>query len=435
MFKREEEQLNHLKQEYENTPVSLDALDKAIITGFNRAKAEEKKPNRKKKSFLSLLAVAILIIGLFSTIRVSPAFASYISSLPGMEKIVEMIRDDKGRVAAVENQYYQEIGVHEKNDSMQVTIDGAISDEMGIVLFYTLESDEKMNGLMMDEVELKALNGTSLNSATTTFGHPHFSDEKKNSFNGTIEFFFQAPLTTKDFVVDIEVKGKQFSLPFTLNDYKAKKVYPVHQTLELEGEKINIEKVTIYPLRAVVHLKMDPNNKKHILHLEDLRLVDENNEVWGTILNGITKSGDKDTEQEIYLQSNYFKEPKELYLVLNKAQAIEKNGASIIVDIEKLEILKQPVGNKLDNLRKENGGLYFDLHTKEEFNYFIFSKVTDAQGNEIDVSSTSMSISEERGVRRVGINLPAIKSSQNPITVELSFYPQWIKGEDKIKVK
>ncbi|CAG9621919.1 DUF4179 domain-containing protein [Sutcliffiella rhizosphaerae] len=435
MFKREEVQLNHLKQEYENTPVSLDSLDKAIITGFNRAKAEEKKLYRKKNGFSSLLVVALLIIGLFSTIRVSPAFASYISSIPGMEKIVEMIRDDKGRVAAVEHQYYQDIGVYDKNDSLQVTIDGAISDEMGIVLFYTLESDKKIKEIMMDEVEIKAHNGTPLDGKTISYGQPYHSDDRKNSFNGTIEFFFQAPLTTKEYVVDIKVKGKQFSLPFTLNDYKAKKEYPVHQTLELESEKINVEKVTIYPLRAVVHLEMDPNNKKQILQLDDLRLVDENNEVWGKILNGITKSGDIDSEQEIYLQSNYFKEPKELYLVLNKAQAIEKDETTIIVDTEKLEILKQPVGSNLDNVRKEHGELSFDLHTEKEFNYFIFSEVIDAQGNEISKTSMSAYYDYDNGVNRIGMKLPVLKPAQNPITIELAFYPQWIKGEDKIKVK
>ncbi|MGD6831041.1 DUF4179 domain-containing protein [Sutcliffiella halmapala] len=435
MFKREEEQLNHLKQDYENIPVSLDSLDKAIMAGFNRAKAEERKPTRKKKGFYSLLAVALLLLGLFSTIRVSPAFASYISGIPGMEKIVELIRDDKGRMAAVEHQYFQEIGVSDENGSLQVTIDGAISDEMGIVLFYTLESDKKIKEIMIDKVNIKAQNGIPLDEASISYGKPHYSDEGKHSFSGTIEYFFEAPLTAKEYVVDLEVKGEQFSLPFTLNEFKAKKEYPVNQTLELEGEKINIEKVTIYPLRAAVHLKMDPNNKKQILHLDDLRLVDENNEVWGKISNGITQSGDKDSEQEIYLQSNYFKEPKELYLVLNNAQAIEKDNATVIVDTEKLEILKQPAGNNLENVRKENGELVFDLRTKKEFNYFIFSKVIDAQGKELDLSTTSMSAFYEKGVSRIGMDLPAITSSQNPITIELAFYPQWIKGKEKIKVK
>lgn len=435
MFRKEEEQLNHLKQDLDKTPVSLDSLDKAIMAGFDRAKTEKRKLNRKRKGFYSFLAAAILLIGLFSTIRVSPAFANYISGIPGMEKIVELIRDDKGRMAAVEHQYYQEIGVSEKNGGMQVTIDGAISDEMGIVLFYTLESDMKIKEVKIDKLNIKAQNGTPLDEASISFQSGHYSDEGERSFSGKIDYFFEAPLTTKAYVVDLEVEGKQFSLPFTLNEFKGKKEYLLNQTLELEGEKINIEKVTIYPLRAAVHLKMDPKNKKQILYLDDLRLVDENNEVWGGISNGITQSGDKDSEQEIYLQSNYFKEPKELYLVLNNAQAVEKDNATVIVDTEKLEILKQPAGNNLDNVRKENGQLVFDLRTERAFNYFIFSKAMDAQGKEIEISSTSMSSFNEEGISRMGINLPEITGPQNPITIELTFYPQWIKGKDKIKVK
>ncbi|MEI5907528.1 DUF4179 domain-containing protein [Bacillus spongiae] len=434
MFKREEEQLHHLKQDLENTPVSLDSLDKAITAGFNRAKTEEKKRTRKKKGFYSFLAAALLLIGFFSTIRVSPAFASYISGIPGMEKIVELIRDDKGRMAAVEHEYYQEIGVSDKKGSLQVTIDGAISDEMGIVLFYTLESDKKIKDIRIDKVNLKAKNGTPLDEASSSYGEPHRSDEGEYSYSGEIEYFFEVPLTAKEYVVDIEVKGRQYSLPITLNEFKEKKEYPVNQSLELEGEKINIEKVTIYPIRAAVHLEVDPNNKRQILHLEDLRLVDENNEVWGKISNGVTGSGNKDSKQEIYLQSNYFKEPKELYLVLNNAQAIDKDNATVVVDTEKLEILKQPAGSHLNNVRKENGELVFDLRTNREFNYFIFSKVIDAQGKELEHSTQSMS-TYEKGVRRIGMNLPAIISSQNPITIELSYYPKWIKGKDKIKIK
>ncbi|QFT88143.1 hypothetical protein FIU87_05785 [Bacillus sp. THAF10] len=435
MFKREEEQLNHLKQDLENIPVSLDSLDKAIMAGFDRAKTDERKLSRKKKGFYSFLVAAVLLFGLFSTIRASPTFANYISEIPGMEKIVELIRDDKGRIAAVEHQYYQEIDASDKNGSLEVTIDGAISDEMGIVLFYTLESDKKINGIMIDEVNIKAQNGTPLDMKSISLGRPNKTDEKEHSLSGTIEYFFDKPLTAKTYEVELEVEGKQFSIPFTLNEFKGKKEYPVNQTLELEGEKINIEKVTIYPLRAAVHLKMDPKNKKHILHLEDLRLIDENNEVWGKISNGITGTGEKNSEQEIYLQSNYFKEPKELYLVLNKAQAVDKNNAEVIVDIEKLEILNQPSGNILENVREEYDELVFDFRTKEEFNYFMFNKVTDAQGKELEYSSSTLSSFYEEGLSKLGMNLPEITSAQNPITMEISYYPQWIKGNEKIKVK
>lgn len=435
MFEKEKEQLTNLKKEFDHVPISLDSIDNAILTGFQKAKVEERKSFRKKRSIYSFLAAALLILGLFSTIRISPAFASYISEIPGMEKIVNLIRDDKGRMAAVENKYYQEQGIYDEVGDLKVTIDGTIADEMGIVLFYSIESKHKLKEVMFDDVKIRAKDGTVLDEAYISFGDVGSSDKGDTKFSGEIEYFFEVPIEAKDYIIDLKLKDIELSIPFTLKEFKKKKEYKVGKSMELEGQIINIDKVTIYPLRAVVKLKMNDENEKYIMQFDDLRLVDENNEVWGNITNGVTGSGDKNTEREVFLQSNYFKEPKELYLVLNSAQAINKKNAVIVVDTEKMMILKQPDGNKLRNVRKEDGQLIFDMHTKKPFHYGIFSTVTDAQGKEIKVHSQSMGTEEEKGTTRLGIDLPPIGHSQNPLTIDLSYYPEWIKGNEKIRIK
>ncbi|MBH0158174.1 DUF4179 domain-containing protein [Fictibacillus sp. 5RED26] len=436
MFEREKAQLNNLKKEYENIPISLDSIDQAISTGFQKAKTEERKSRiKKKRSAFGFIAAALLLIGLFSSIKMSPALANYISELPGMEKIVSMIRDDKGRIAAVEKKYYQKQGVSDEKDGLKVTIDGTIADEMGMVLFYSIESKEKLKEVMFDDVKIRAKDGTALDEAYNSFGDVHSSEKGETKFSGEIEYFFEEPIEAKEYIVDLKLKNKDYSIPLVLNKFKEKREYAVGKSMELQGQKIDIEKVTIYPLRAAVKLRMNAENEMQILQLDDLRIVDENNEVWGKIADGITSTGDKNSVQEIYLQSNYFKEPKELYLALNSAQAIDKENAVIVVDTEKMKILKQPNGNKLRNLRKEDGQLVFDLHTKKPFRSAIFSTITDAQGKEIELSSQSMGTEEEKGTTRLGIELPPIDRSQNPLTIDLSYYPQWIKGNEKIRIK
>ncbi|MDR7074398.1 DUF4179 domain-containing protein [Fictibacillus barbaricus] len=436
MFKNEEEKLGHYKNELDNIPVSLGSLDNAIMAGFHKAKSEQRKRTRKMRGIYSFVIAALLLIGLFSSIKISPAFASYISEIPGMEKIVKLIDDDKGRMAAVEKKYYQKQGVSDEKDGLKVTIDGTISDEKGIVLFYTLQSKEKIKEIQIDKVNLKAKDGTVLDEASISYGELHQSEKGEHSFSGEIEYFFEAPLTAKNYVINIEVKGKKFSLPFTLNDFKAKKEYTINKTMELEGQKIYVEKADIYPLRVAIHLKMNPNNTKQILNLEDLRLVDENNEVWGKISNGATGLGDKDTEQEIYLQSNYFTDPKELYLVLNSAQAVDKKDLIVIVDTDKLEIQKQPNGEMLQNIRfEEERGLVFELHSNKAFNFELFGDITDANGNKIEVHEQSMSSSDRKGLTELGIKLPPKNTYKNPISIELNYYPSWIKGHEKIRIK
>jgi Family of unknown function (DUF5643)/Domain of unknown function (DUF4179) len=434
MFKREEEQLNDYKKEFDNIPVSLESLDQAILSGFNKAKTEERKSIRKKRSIYSFIAAALLLIGLFSSIRISPVFASYISEIPGMEKIVELIRDDKGRLAAVENKYYQELGVSsEVKDGVKITLDGTIADEMGIVLYYTLHSEEKQKSMMVEKVKLRTKDGTALDIASISYGFPHESEEGKHSYSGEIEYYFEAPLTAKDYVIDIEVSGKEFSLPFTLNDFKKKKEYSINKTLALEGQKINVEKVIVYPLRIAVYLEADASNDKQILHLEDLRIVDEKGEVWGKITNGVTASGSYDEKQKIYLQSNYFHEPKELYLLLNKAQAVNKEDIYVVVDPKQNKILKQPDKNILKDVKAVGNDLVFTLKM-EDFPFSMFNEIYEMSGKEIESNSSFSTVSSE-GLQELGVYIPYLSTRTEPVKLKLGYYPDWIHGKEKIRIK
>jgi Family of unknown function (DUF5643)/Domain of unknown function (DUF4179) len=433
MFKREEEQLNDYKKEYDNIPLATDKLEHAIMAGFQKAKTEEKQYARRKKSIFGFIAAALLLIGLFSSIRISPVLASYISEIPGMEKIVELIRDDKGRLAAVENKYYQELGVSsEVKDGVKVTLDGTISDEMGIVLYYTLHSEEKQNSMMVEKVKLRAKDGTAIDEASISYGAPHESEKGQYSYSGEIEYYFEAPLMAKDYVIDMEVQGKEFSLPFTLNDFKEKKEYALNQTLELEGQKINVEKVIVYPLRIAVYLEADANNDKEILHLEDLRIVDEKGEVWGKITNGVTASGSYDEKQKIYLQSNYFHEPKELYLLLNRAQAVDKEDIYVVVDPKQNKILQQPDKNMLKDVKTVDSDLVFTLKM-EEFPFGMFNEIYEMSGGKIESNSSFSSSSD--GLQELGVNVPALSSRTEPIKLKLGYYPDWIIGKEKIRIK
>lgn len=344
MEKKLEDYINNLE-------VPEEKLDDAIFAGFQKAK-REKVRLKGKKWWLSVAMVAVLMLVFFTSIRVSPAFANYVSEIPGMEKIVELIRHDKGMMTAIEYDYYQKIGVSEKKNGIEVVIDGAIADENGMVLFYTLNTDKKQTEIMMDNVVLKSLDGEELDFASSSFGTPHYSEKGEKTFNGTIDYYFEKPLKAREFQLDIELEGEKYTIPFSLKEeLKAKKTYSINQTVTIDGQKIQILEATVYPLRVAVQIKMDPKNTKKLLVIEELRLVDENGESWSKIKNGVTGTVMSENEQIYYLQSNYFKEPKELYLAFNKIQAVDKEFAEVVLDTEKEEILKQPKGDKLRDMK------------------------------------------------------------------------------------
>jgi len=440
MYEKEEEQLKDYKNMYENIKIPLVSIDDAILAGFQKAKLEKKRKPRRQKWVFSLVTAALILVGFFTSIRLSPAFAGYITVIPGMEKVVELIRYDKGKMMAIENDYYEKIDVSKEKNGLKFTIDGAIADENGLALFYTIKSKEKQTVLETEGVQLSSQDGKSLNLSGISMGSPLNSEKGELTHSDMFEFYVQSPLESKKFELKVRVKGKNlqedFKLKFELKKkLQKKKTYALNKTVTIDSQKISFLKADIYPLRVAVHVKMDPNNTKRIFSFDDLRLVDENGETWNKIQNGVIASIISPDEYILYLQSNYFRNPKELYLVLNKIQAIDKDEVNVVVDTEKLQILKQPNGGHLSNLRIVGNNLYLSLRTKKEFNYFLFINIKDGDGKKIESNMSSVNGNGEKGITEIGVNIPNLKNQTNPISLELSNFPSWIIGNEKIKIK
>lgn len=285
-------------------------------------------------------------------------------------------------------------------------------------------------------MSLKPSNGEELPEHFSSVDLP--VKDELNTYTSRIEYFFEKANEQHDFTLDLKIKSKeasdQFSILLSLkNQEKTNQIYEPNKTVMIEGQKITIKKVTIYPLRVAVHVKMDPSNSKKILDFTDFKLLDQNSEVWSKITNGNTAKIINDNERIIYLQSNYFKDPKELYLDISKLQAVDKDEDYILVDTEKQQILKQPKGNYLTDFKKEGTDLKFTLNTKKEFHYSLVESIFDANGKEVQTSAASNE-NHDGGKQIVGITISS-ENYINPLKLKLAFYLVYIRGDAKIKIK
>lgn len=95
------------------------------------------------------------------------------------------------------------------------------------------------------------------------------------------------------------------------------------EEVEIENQKLTIGAVTIYPLRIAVEVTLDKNNTMELLQFEDMRIEDDEGEVWSQIQNGFSGRSNEEEDMEIYyLQSNYFEQPEKMVLKFNKMQAL-----------------------------------------------------------------------------------------------------------------
>lgn len=118
------------------------------------------------------------------------------------------------------------------------------------------------------------------------------------------------------------------------------KGYVVNEELSFEGQHITVKSVSISPLRTGITIALDPKNTMRILGFEDIRILDERGEAWTTIQNGLTATGSLlDGEATFYLQSNYFREPKQLSLAIGKVVALPVGQDYIEVDFNKNKVI------------------------------------------------------------------------------------------------
>lgn len=427
MFDEEKKKMTNYRKKYDKAPIPEEKLDQAIREGLERAQTEKtKKPKKMKTAIWIAVAAAVVLFG-FSQ---------------GFGKIMDMIHDDKGLADAVENDYYQEIDASEKIDGTEVTIDGAIADEKGISLFYTIHDNDKNQAPALDDAQLESAEDEDLDAIHSTYGERDFADQPKDSNAGVMKFFYEEPYESRSFEAQLTVNNDAFDINFDLDDDIGEaKTYDLDEDVTVEGQTITVEKVEINPTRTAVHLKANPDNTKRLLNFDDLELEDERGETWGKTSGVSGMEGKDEGEKIIYLESNYFHEPKELDVTFHAIQAVDKSEDELVIDTDKEEIIDQPDSGKFKNLEAVPGGFKVELAANEDFYYTPFSTGEDADGDDIELPSISSTEPfEAEGKSSYVKQIDAyphkkLSAYASPLTFPLDFYPEWIEGDVELEVK
>lgn len=437
MSNKTENKLTTWKKEIDEKDVPHKKLDDAILTGFNRAKNEKSPSKFNYKVVLGLTALFLFLVGCVATIWIINP---------------ELLADNKGLQDAMNHEYYQEINETQTVNGMKVTIQGAIPDEKGFVLFYTIETDKKYDDVLMNEFEMNDENGNEIEWSSMTYGTPNYSEKGKKKFEGKIEVFSVDELHVFDFITSFElspqsvdgvankVSEQLFEIPFSIDEQKiAPKVeYIVNEEVIIEGQKLSFDKIAIYPLRAELIINIDEMNSKKILDFPDLKMTDEKGRERGKILNGTTASflNEEGSKQVIYLQSNYFNDSEELFISLEKIQALDKEELDVVVDLDEERIVQQPTSKKFSDFEVKGRHLVFTLNHQEQFPFGTFAHVYDENENEMDVLSSGMSQYHDRDkMEKHHIEINGLSKMTGRLVLPLSFYPEWIEAEEEIRIK
>jgi len=189
----------------------------------------------------------------------------------------------------------------------------------------------------------------------------------------------------------------KFAVPFTLTKpIKQPKVYEVNRSVAVDGQTIHIKRLEISPLRAEIRLAADEQNTMQLLKFRSVRLIDENGEDWGQTRDmeegfGISRDG----EVSIRMQSNYFRKPQKLTLVMEKIEALPKGSDYIEVDFEQQKVLYVP--SELDIDVQVPSSNIVEVTYPKTVESQLIGEIVNREGNELNGNIISINFSRENG--------------------------------------
>ncbi|QUG40152.1 DUF4179 domain-containing protein [Psychrobacillus sp. INOP01] len=458
MFEDEKRKLEQRKKSIGQVEISKDKLHSAVRSGFEKAKKEQTLKRTKiiKRSSWSIVIAAILLISFVTSISVSTVFANKIASIPGMERIVALIQQDRGLTAAVENDFYQPLNLSQEKNGIKVTLDGVIADKKGMVIFYSVRTEDiDVSSLELKYLQLWSGMNTRYGLELMNYVFPLTPKSDSKVFSGS-EHIQTVPYS-KDLSWKIGLKNgekiEHFKIPFTYKKMNVEsKNILVNKDVQIEGQNFKVKELIVDPIRTVVKIEENPNNTKKLLArpFDELELIDEKGRKWSAIPGNAYKTLEEGNFWEVPLkESFYFHEPKNLTLTFGKIAAMDKEEAYILIDTGSKKFIEKPAQSIFSNLQVKDNRVSFTINIDKDYdmNMVGFIKFTDADEKEFYIhygGRTPLYSNYVKGSKinflgevKIEFELPdkSVTPFANPIRLDLDFYPSWIEEDVEIEVK
>jgi len=304
-----------------------------------------------------------------------------------------------------------------------------------MILFYQVEAPYDISKLTTKEVKVLQ-NGKPI-KASIEYG---WSDAPKTKIiKNKIEIVSKDSLSYEhpNFELNIsfeDAKQTTFSIPFTLKKkIQPTKTYNLNKNVTADGQIIHLKMLKISPLRAEIQLASDDNNTQQILRINSIKLIDENGEIWGNKMNGITGFGSfSDGNASLFIQSNYFRRPKKLTLIMDKIEALPKGEEYIVVDFKKKEIIQKPNLVKLDFGFYSPDTIAVNYRTKNTSNISeFFSHAVDRNNKTFTIENSSGTHNDDYINTTYSFNTNKMK---NPVRIYFDSYPNYLDGKINLDI-
>ena len=336
------------------------ALEGSVERARKRAKraAPLRRLAAPAASLAAVAATFVLLVNAF------PTFALACSGVPIIRELTAAVAFSPSLSAAVAHDYVQYIGKTQTVDGVTVKLEYAIVDPVQAVFFYSVDGGARFH----TSPDLTDENGQPIGGygvSTYHSGQPSDPEDLERMTltfarggsalpdRFTMDMYFQpmpeenqvseavAPSASalEDAPDELDPREDPNTLRFTFDialdpARSAGKTVEVGKWLELDGQRILVDRLELYPTRTVLCLGEDPANTAWLRTLK-FHFTDGKGNVYDDIDGSLSASGEVDSKSYLtyYFQSFYYGQPEHLTLHITKAEWLEKDRAHVFLDL------------------------------------------------------------------------------------------------------
>lgn len=405
-------------EEYEALQRELEQPAEKLEGTMQRAKRRRNRENHLIRPFVSAAALVFLFVFL---VNVSSTVAYACAQVPVLRELARAVRFSNSLTTAVENEYVQPINLVQKQGEITGKVEYLIVDQKQVNVFYRLYSD-KYEELTADpriyDADGKAPQPCSYHSDALDNKNGELRSVTIDFWNSDVPEALKLQLMVRDTAVNlggeswVPVEDAYFMEQESETDYLAKlefllefdptytaegKKISVNETVELDGQKITVTEVEIYPTQLRINVVEDEGNTAE---LQDLYfyLLTENGRMFDPVAEGVTAAQYEEVISYI-ADSTWFYEEKSIQLVITGAEWLDHDKKKVYVNLETCEAEGLPEGVKLYSAEEKEGGWIVKIQAKkretDHFHQIMDQTYYDMEGKEHFIDSWSSMILEE----------------------------------------
>ncbi len=383
------EEYRELKLELEQ---NVPDLDKTLESAMRRKK-------RQQNVWRSMVGLAASFVLFVLLVNFSSAVAYACSQVPILRELAEAVKFSRSLGNAVENEYVQEMNLEQKDGDISAKVEYLIVDQKQVNVFYRLYSK---SGVQLN-AEPKVLSADRTPPPSCSYSSDGWNVENGELRSVTIDFVEEN--VPEELLLKLEIYNENgqsittldFLLQFDPLFTAAGKEFAVNETIVMNGQKITVTDVEVYPTHMRVNIKDDVDNTAWLKRL-DFYIVTDKGAVFEPVSNGITATGgDSPTMVSFRADSSYFYEAKELKVVVTGAEWLSKDRDRIYVNLETGEADKLPEGVEKISVEKHGNNWVVQLRAIQRdiqqddmnFHQILAMEYYDEAGNRYEMSGLS----------------------------------------------